>query len=60
MKVKKAKALWKMKVGKEQGEEFYESEREDKILGRNEMRLEVWKRAPQRPICGAGQSVKVC
>ena len=54
----KAKALWKMKVGKEQGEEFYESEREDKILGRNEMRLEVWREHLKDPFVALDKASK--
>ena len=39
----KAKALWKVKAGRDSGEDFYDPERKDNILGRNKTRLELWE-----------------
>ena len=44
----KAKALWKMKVAKDAGEEYDDPEREDNILGRNNTRLALLGRTSQR------------
>ena len=55
----KATALWKMKAAKDVGEEYYDPDRKDKILRRNETRLALLGRAPQRPNCCVGQSPKV-
>ena len=40
--LKKAKAFWKMKAAKDSGEDFYDPDRKDNILGRNKTRLELW------------------
>ena len=37
----KAKAVCKMKAARDSGEDFYDPERKDNILGRNKTRLEL-------------------
>ena len=40
----KANALWKIKAARDRGEEFYDPERKDNILGRNKTGLErAWR-----------------
>ena len=50
MKPKKAKVLWKMKAAKDSGEEYYDPDRKDNILGRNKTRLELWEERLKDPI----------
>ena len=37
----KARALWKMKAAKNRRDDFYDPERKDSILGRNQTQLEL-------------------
>ena len=43
MKAQERKPFGKMKAAKDRGEEFYDPERKDNILGRNKTRLELWE-----------------
>ena len=53
----KAKALWKMKATKDVGEEYYDPEREDNIMGRSKTRtISTLGRASQRSDWGTGSS----
>ena len=54
----KAKALWKMKAAKDAGEEYYDPEREDNILGRNKTRLALWEEHLKDPIVALGKALK--
>ena len=54
----KAKALWKMKAARESGEDFYDTERKDNILGRNKTRLELWERHLKDPIVALDKALK--
>ena len=58
MKPKKAKALWKMKAAKDRGEDFYDPDRKDNILGRNETRLELWEEHLRDPIVALDEALK--
>ena len=50
----KANALWKMKAAKDAGEEYYDPEREDNILGEKQDTISTLGRAPQRSGRGTG------
>ena len=54
----KAKTLWKMKAARESGTDFYDTEREDNILGRNETRLELWEEHLKDPIVALDKALK--
>ena len=54
----KAGALWKMKVVKGRGEQFYGPERKDNILGRNKTRLELWEEHLKGPIVALDKALK--
>ena len=54
----KARALWRTKAARDSGEDFYDPEREDSILGRNKTRPELWEEH-QRLNWGSGQSFEV-
>ena len=54
----KAKALWKMKAAKDAGEEYYDPEREDNILGRNKTRLALWEEHLKDPIVALDKALK--
>ena len=43
-----------MKAANNRGEDFYDPERKDNMLGKNKTRLGTVGRAPQRPNCGSG------
>ena len=46
----KARALCKMKVARDSGEDFYDPERNDNIWKENETRLELWEEHLTDPI----------
>ena len=48
-----------MKAAKDAGEEYYDRDRKDKILRRNETRLAHWEENLKDPIGCVGQSPKV-
>ena len=54
----KAKALWKMKAARDSGEDFYDPERKDNILGRNKTRLELWEEHRKDPIVALDKALK--
>ena len=54
----KAKALWKMKAARDSGEDFYDPERKDKILGRNKTRLELWEEHLKDPVVALEKALK--
>ena len=54
----KAKALWKVKAGTDSGEDFYDPERKDNILGRNKTRLELWEEHLKDPIVALDKALK--
>ena len=54
----KAKALWKMKAARDSGEDFYDPERNDNILGRNKTRLELWEEHLKDPIVALDRALK--
>ena len=54
----KAKALWKMKAAKDRGEEFYDPECKDNILGRNKTRLPLWEEHFKDPIVALDKPLK--
>ena len=54
----KAKAFWKMKAAKEAGEEYYDPEREDNILGRNKTRCALWEEHTKDPIVALDNALK--
>ena len=54
----KAKALWKMKAAKDIGEEFYDPERKDNLLVRNETRLELWEERLKDPTVALDKALK--
>ena len=58
IKSPKAKALWKMTAAKDRREDFFDPERKDNILVRNNARLEVWEEHAKRPDRSTGQSLK--
>ena len=49
----KAKALWKMKAAKDRGEDFYDPERKENILGRNKTLLELWEEHLKDPMASS-------
>ena len=49
-KSQKARALWTVKTAKDRGEDFYDAERKDNILGRNKSRLNLWEERLKDPI----------
>ena len=53
----KTRALWKMKA-KDRREDFYDPERKDNILGRNQTRLELWEEHLKDPIVALDQALK--
>ena len=54
----KARALWRMKAARDSGEEFYDPERKDNSLGRNETRLEPWEEHVKNPIVALDKAFK--
>ena len=58
MNAKKANALWKMKAAIDRGEDFYDPERKDNILGRNRKRLELWEEHLKDPIVALDKARK--
>ena len=58
MEVKKTKALWKMKAARDSGDNFYDPERKDNILGRNKTRLELWEEHLKDPIVVLDKTLK--
>ena len=54
----KAKALWKMMAARDSGEDFYDPERTDNILGRNRTRLELWEEHLKDPIVALDHALK--
>ena len=55
---KKAKDLWKMKAAKDAGDDFYDPEREDNILGRNKTRFALWEEHLKDPIVALDKALK--
>ena len=53
-RLRKQKALWKMKAARDAGEEYDDPTREDNILRRNKTILALWEEHLKDPICGAG------
>ena len=56
---KKAKAILKMKAARDSGEDFYDPERKDNILGRNKTRLEMWEEHLKDPIVALDKAFEV-
>ena len=57
----KARALWRMKAARDSGEDFYDPERKDNILGRNKTRLELWEEHLKGPIAALDKALRcVC
>ena len=54
----KAKALWKMKPGKDAGEEYFDPTRQDNIRGRIETRLALWEGHLKDPIVALDKPLK--
>ena len=54
----KAKAFWKMKAAKDRGDNFYDPERKDNILGRDKTRLELWEEHLKDPIVALDKALK--
>ena len=54
----KVKALWKMKVAKDAGDEYYDSTREDNIRERNETSLVLWEEHLKGPIVALDKALK--
>ena len=54
----KAKALWKVKAAKDAGEEYYDPDRKDNILRRNEARLALWEEHLKDPIVALNKALK--
>ena len=54
----KARALWKMKAARDCGEDFYDPERKDNILGRKKKRLELWEEHLKDPIVALDKALK--
>ena len=54
----KAKALWKMNAAEDRGEDFYDPEREDNILGRNKTRSALWEEHLKDPIVALNKALK--
>ena len=54
----KANSLWKMKAARDTGEAFYDPERKDNILGRNETRLELWEEHLKDPFVALDKALK--
>ena len=54
----KARVLWRMKAARGCGEDFYDPERKDNILGRNKTRPELWKEYFKDPIVALDKSLK--
>ena len=54
----KAKGFWKMKAAKDRRDDFYDSERKDNILARNETRLELWAEHLKDPIVALDKALK--
>ena len=50
MKLQRVRAVWKMKAARGSGEDFYDPERKDNILGRSTTRLELWEEHLKDPI----------
>ena len=50
MKTPKADALWRMKAAKDRRDDFYDPERKDNILERDETRLKLWEEHLKDPI----------
>ena len=46
-----------MKATKDAGEEYYDPELEDNILGRNKTRLELWEEHLKDPIVALGKAL---
>ena len=47
-----------MKAARDSGEEFYDTERKDNSLGRNETRLEPWEEHVKNPIVALDKAFK--
>ena len=54
----KAKALWKMKAARDGGDDFYDPERKDNILGRSKTRLELWEEHLKDPTVALDKALK--
>ena len=54
----KAKAFIKMKAAKDAGEECYDPEREENILGRNNTRSALWVEHLKDPIVALDKALK--
>ena len=59
MKTKKAIAIWKVKAGKDRGEDFLRPRTQRQHSGEKYNATGTVGRAPQRPNRGTGQSVEV-
>ena len=54
----KARALWMMMSARDSGEDFYDPERKDNILGRNKTRLELWEEHLKDPNVALDKALK--
>ena len=54
----KARALWKMNVGKDVGEEYHDPTREESIKGRSETRLALWAEHLKDPIVALDKALQ--
>ena len=58
MKVTKASALWRMQAARDSGDNFYDPERKDNILGINKTRLKLWEEHLKDPIVALDKALK--
>ena len=58
MQVKRQRPFWKVKAGIDSGEDFYDPERKDNILGRSKARLELWEEHLKDPIVALDKALK--
>ena len=57
-RLRKQKALWKMKAAKDAGEEYYDPTRDGNIRGRNDTRLALWEEHIKDPTVALDQVLK--
>ena len=54
----KAKVLWAVKAAKDRWDEFYDSARKEGILGRKQIRLELWEKHLKDPVIALDKALK--
>ena len=54
----KSESFWKMKAARDGGDDFYDPERKNNMLGRNKTRLELWEEHLKDPIVALDKALK--